>query len=117
MSESVLAAAQSISPEEMQIAYEVAQSMSTQDIQYALMSLAAKLLLLVAGVVVMHLVLAWMDRRSGGVFKAWMNSCKKNLETDNIDQRKHQTAVAGLAVYYCVRFAVTGVWFALVLSS
>ncbi len=74
----------------------------------ALMTLGLKLIMFIVGTVIIHALLAWMDKRSNGGFIAWANIVRE-------EKLPHPMMVLGF--YYCVRFASFFVWAAILFSS
>ena len=72
------------------------------------LSMITKLFFFLFAVVAVHLLLGWMDKRSGGGFNAWRTAV---METAS------PRGMISLGHYYCIRFAALYIWAALLFSS
>ena len=72
------------------------------------LTMGMKLFFFLFAAISIHFLLAWMDKRSTGGFKAWRLSVMTN---------DTQAGTVMLGVYYSTRFAVLYAWAALLFSS
>jgi len=73
-----------------------------------LLTMGMKLFFFVVAALLIYALLAWMDKRSGGGFRAWREA---------VIEQKGSKEMAALGLYYCIRFAVLYIWAAQLFSS